>query len=445
MDRGRSDALGHDLRRQVPRSAHAQWVPPPDRPDPVELILTQDATRVPDLVPLRHRRMLVSPFTFLRGAAIVMAHDLAATPATGFAVQACGDAHLANFGLYGTPERNLVFDVNDFDETLPAPWEWDIKRLAASFVVAGRTYGTPADENSAMARACVRSYREHIREMAGWGHLRVWYAMVNAESVASILGATHKEAEQAIARARAGSSVHELSKLTEPAASGRRFLDRPPLIEHIAQGNSPETLKGMNEVHGQYRVSLEPERRVLLERYRLVDAARKVVGVGSVGTRCAVALLVGASDADPLFLQVKEAQASALEAVAGTSPFPNHAERIVRGQRLGQAASDVFLGWVRAADGRDYYIRQLADMKLTVDTEKLSPPQRTTYAEDCGWVLARAHARSGDPGAIGGYLGHGDEFDEALVTFANAYADQTERDRTAMLEAAKAGRIEVAP
>jgi uncharacterized protein (DUF2252 family) len=449
MDHGQSDVLGHELRRQVPRSAHARWVPPPDRPDPVDLILKQDAARVPELVPLRHKRMFVSPFTFLRGAAVVMAHDLAATPATGLKVQACGDAHLANFGLYGTPERNLVFDVNDFDETLPAPWEWDIKRLAASFVVAGRTYGRPAAENSATARACVRSYREHIREMAGWGHLQVWYTMVNAESVASILGATHREAEEAIVRARAGSSVHELSKMTEATGTGRRFLDRPPLIEHIPDhiidGNSPETLEGMNDLHAQYLDCLEPERRVLLERYRLLDAARKVVGVGSVGTRCAVALLIGATDADPLFLQVKEAQASVLEAVAGPSPYANHGERVVRGQRLCQAASDVFLGWVRADDGRDYYIRQLADMKLTVDTEKLSPLQRTTYAEDCGWVLARAHARSGDPAAIGGYLGHSDEFDEALVTFAHAYADQTERDRTAMLDAAKAGRIEVSP
>ena len=309
--------------------------------------------------------------------------------------------------------------------------------------MAGRSYGHPEAENQAQARAAVRSYRDHMRQMAGWSHLQVWYAMVDAEAVAPILGTTPKQAEQVIARARSGTVLQELSKLTQVTPGGRRFLDRPPLIEHITEGSSPETLGGMAELLGQYQASLEPERRVLLERYRLADAVRKVVGVGSVGTRCAVALLIGASDDDALFLQVKEAQASVLEAVAEPSPFPNHGERVVRGQRLCQAASDAFLGWVRAADGRDYYVRQLADMKLTVDTESLTAAQLTTYAQTCGWVLARAHARSGDPAAIGGYLGHGEEFDDALVTFATAYADQTERDYTTMRTAAKAGRIEV--
>ncbi len=445
VDRQRSDVTGHTLREKVPRSAHAVWDPPKDRADPVQLLLDQEATRLPELVGLRHARMLQSPFAFLRGAAVVMAHDLAATPATGLRVQAGGDAHLANFGLYGTPERNLIFDVNDFDETLPAPWEWDVKRLATSFVVAGRTYQHPAAVNSALAEACVRSYREHMREMAGWTHLQVWYAMVNAESVAPILGSTHKEAERTIAKAMNGSSNSQLlAKLTVKGDGGRRLLDRPPLIEHITTGDSPETFEGMAALHDQYRDCLDPERQVLLDRYRLVDAARKVVGVGSVGTRCAVALLIGASDEDSLFLQVKEAQASVLEAVAGRSPYDNHGERVVRGQRLDQAASDTFLGWVRARDGRDYYVRQLADMKLSVDTGELTAAQLTVYAQSCGWVLARAHARSGDPAAIGGYLGHSDDFDNAIVAFANASADQTERDYAALAAAAKAGRIEMA-
>ena len=443
MDRASSNALGHQLRETVPRSAHATWSPPKDRPDPVDLILSQDAQRVPELVPLRHKRMLESPFTFLRGAAIVMAHDLAATPATGLRVEACGDAHLANFGFYGTPERHMIFDVNDFDETCSAAWEWDIKRLVSSLVVAGQVYGRPAAENRATALACARSYREHLREMAGWGHLQVWYHMVDAEVAKPILAANPKAAEHTIAHALAGSSnADELSKLTVQGPDGRRFVDKPPLLEHITSGESPETMEGVKALHRSYAASLEPERRVLLDRYRLLDAARKVVGVGSVGTRCAVALFIGAGDDDPLFLQVKEAQASVLEAAAGPSPYRNHGERVVRGQRLCQAASDMFLGWVRGEDGRDYYVRQLADMKISVDTASLTAAQLTTYAEVCGWVLARSHARSGDPAAIAGYLGHADEFDRAMVAFGESYADQTAKDHATMVKAAKTGRIE---
>ena len=446
MDRQESDALGRRKRQAVPRSAHQAWAPPPERPDPVQILLEQDSTRVPELVGLRHSRMLASPFTFLRGAAAVMARDLQHTPTTGMNVQACGDAHLANFGLYGTPERRLIFDVNDFDETLAAPWEWDVKRLAASFVVAGRTYGHADAENDAMAAATLQRYRAHMVEAASMSHLEVWYASVDAETVAPILGATPREAERTIEKARTGSSTsHELSKLTTTSGGQRRFADHPPLVEHVDQGTGPETLTGAREIHARYRASLEPERRALLDRYRLVDAVRKVVGVGSVGTRCAVGLLIGASQNDALFLQVKEAQASVLEAVTAPSPFPNHAERVVRGQRLCQAASDVFLGWVRADDGRDYYVRQLADMKLSVDTEALSSAQLADYAEACGWVLARAHARSGDPAAIAGYLGSGDTFDTAVVAFANAYADQTERDHAAFVAAARAGRIAPGP
>jgi len=442
MDLQQSAALGRQKRKQVPRSAHRAWAPPPERPDPVQILLDQESTRVPELVGLRHHRMLASPFTFLRGAAAVMALDLQHTPTTGLKVQACGDAHLANFGLYGTPERRMIFDVNDFDETLAAPWEWDVKRLACSFVVAGRTYGHADAENDAMAAACVRRYHAHMVEAASMSHLEVWYARVDAQSVDRILGATPAEAERTIQKARAGTSTsHELSKLTTTSGGSRRFVDHPPLVEHIDQGSGPETQAGGLAIHARYRASLDPERRVLLDRYQLVDTVRKVVGVGSVGTRCSVGLLVGASPDDALFLQVKEAQASVLEAVTASSPFPNHAERVVRGQRLCQAASDLFLGWVRAADGRDYYVRQLADMKLSVDSETLSSAQLADYAEACGWVLARAHARSGDPAAIAGYLGTGDTFDAAVVAFANAYADQTERDFADFAAAARSGRV----
>jgi uncharacterized protein (DUF2252 family) len=429
------DARGRALRDAVPRAAHAPWSPPPDRPDPVALIEAQDRTRVPELVPLRHERMAISAFSFLRGAAVVMAHDLAHTPATGMRVEACGDAHLANFGLYGTPERNLIFDVNDFDETLPAPWEWDVKRLAASFVVAARAYNHAPAECEAAAEASVRSYREHIRHLGSQRYLDVWYAVVKAEEVASILAPTMKAAEASIARTRSESGTEELAKLTVLKGGQRRFVEKPPLLTHIDKGHSPETLEGMADLLEYYRASLEPERRVLLDRYHLVDAARKVVGVGSVGTRCAVGLLLGAGPEDPLFLQVKEAQASVLEPIAGPSLDANHGERVVRGQRLSQAASDLFLGWVRGRDGRDYYVRQLADMKLSVAAQVLTSAQLIAYAGACGWVLARAHARSGEPAAIGAYLGAGTSFDSAVTAFARAYANQTEKDYRAFCAA----------
>lgn len=455
MDTAAAETHGRSLRDSVPRSSHAEWSPPADRADPVALLTAQDHNRVPELVPLRHQRMLASPFAFLRGAAVVMAHDLAATPATGLIVEAAGDAHLANFGLYGTPERNLIFDLNDFDETLPAPWEWDLKRLAASVVVAGRGAGRTAPQCQDAAAAAVRSYRDHIRTMATWTHLQVWYAVVDAAVVAPLLGATEKLGERAIERTRAETGAEELSKLTrtEPTRGGGtvgepRFIDAPPLVVHEPGGpaEGPGSLAGMRQVLADYTGSLDPERRVLLGRYRLVDAVRKVVGVGSVGTRCAAALLLGgAGSGDPLFLQVKEASASVLEAVARPSAFANHGERVVRGQRLCQAASDLFLGWVRGADGRDYYVRQLHDMKRSVDTTALSAEQLATYASACGWVLARSHARSGDPVAIGAYLGNSDTFDRAVASFAEAYADQTEADHAALAKAARSGRIPVSP
>jgi len=455
-------ARGQALREAVPRSSHAAWSPGKHRPDPVALLRAQDRERLPELIGLRHERMRASPFAFLRGAAIVMAHDLGTTPAAGNRVEACGDCHLANFGLYGTPERNLIFDVNDFDETLPAPWEWDLKRLATSFVVASRSYGHSEEQAKTSAGAAMESYRTHIREMGRWTNLKVWYSQVTAEEVDRILALPRAEAAATIAKARAAVPAEELTKLTEKVKGQRRFRDDPPLLVHVPQAgapqagapqagapqagapqtggpesDSPESVAGMAVLLANYRVTLEPERRVLLDRYRLVDAVRKVVGVGSVGTRCATALLLGSSDADPLFLQVKEAQASVLEAVAGPSAYANHAERVVRGQRLAQAASDLFLGWVRGRDGRDYYVRQLSDMKRSVDTTVLAPGQLADYARACGWVLARAHARSGDAAVIGAYLGAGDAFDAAVVEFATRYADQTEKDFEAFVAATR--------
>ncbi|HWD08715.1 MAG TPA: DUF2252 domain-containing protein [Actinomycetota bacterium] len=426
-------ARGQALRKEVPRAHQAAWSPPKNRPDPVQLIHAQDRERLADLVELRHQRMSASPFAFLRGAAVVMAHDLASTAVAGNRVEACGDCHLANFGLYGTPERNLIFDVNDFDETLPAPWEWDLKRLASSFVVAARSYHHPEEKAKQAARAAVESYRTRIREMGRWTNLEVWYCRVTAEEAYQTLALPKAEAEATIAKARAVVPAQELSKLTEVVNGQPRFKDDPPLLCHVPQSSSPasdspESVGGMAVLLANYQASLEPDRRVLFGRYRLVDAVRKVVGVGSVGTRCATALLLGSSDADPLFLQVKEAQASVLEAAAGASLYANHAERVVNGQRLAQAASDLFLGWVRGRDGRDYYVRQLADMKRSVDTEVLAPGQLADYARACGWVLARAHARSGDAAVIGAYLGASDAFDNALVEFACRYADQTEKD-----------------
>ncbi|HEU5004120.1 MAG TPA: DUF2252 domain-containing protein [Actinomycetota bacterium] len=442
MSKEALEGRGSALRERVPRSSHAAWSPPADRADPVALLSAEDEHRVAELVPLRYQRMLASPFAFLRGAAVVMAHDLATAPATGLRVEAAGDAHLANFGLYGTPERNLIFDLNDFDETLPAPWEWDVKRLAASAVVAGRTAGRSGLECQEAARAAVQSYREHIRTMAAWTHLEVWYAAVDATAVASLLGATEKLGERAIARTRAETGAEELAKLTATPAAGDapRFVEDPPLVVHETGG--PGSVSGMDRLLAGYAGSLEPERRVLLGRYRLVDAVRKVVGVGSVGTRCAAALLLGGAGAgDALFLQVKEASASVLEPAAGRSAYGNHGERVVRGQRLCQAASDLFLGWVRGADGRDYSVRQLHDMKRSVDATALSGPQLASYASVCGWVLARSHARSGDPVAIAAYLGNSDSFDRALVSFAEAYADQNERDHAALAQAVRSGRI----
>jgi uncharacterized protein (DUF2252 family) len=422
---------GRALRRSVPRSSHAVW-DPSGRPSPLLLLEESNRRRLPDLVPIRDARMRASPFAFLRGAPGVMARDLATTPVTGITVQACGDAHMLNFGLFATPERNLSFGLNDFDETLPAPWEWDVKRLATSLVVAARTVGLDQALGRQAAEAMVRTYREQMARYAGMRLLEVWYSRVDAAAIVAMARGRRKRAVAArLAAAEHHTSLNAMPKLTEPAAGGRRFVEDPPLLTHVA----PCDERWVGEVLGRYRATLSAERRGLLGRFRPVDAARKVVGVGSVGTRCYVVLLVGEHPDDPLLLQVKQAAASVLEPHAGASRYRHPGHRVVAGQRLLQTASDIFLGWT--GDGTaEFYVRQLWDMKGGIHLETLDPADLAPYGRLCGWVLARAHARSGDAAAaISGYLGSGDQFDRAVGTFAEAYADQTEADWAAFSRA----------
>jgi uncharacterized protein (DUF2252 family) len=428
------------LRAQVPRSSHAAWEPPPSRRDPVVVLQEQEAERVPELVPIRHERMMASPFTFFRGAAAVMAEDLATTPSSGLRVQACGDAHLLNFGIYATPERRLVFDVNDFDETLPATFEWDVKRLAASVAVAGRARGFGAKLCEDAARAAATSYRTRIAASANMGHLDVWYARLDVEELMALMRRAEARRLEAgvLRKAHRATSLGALDKLTQVLDGQRRIVDSPPLIEHLPERDA--RIDATVVVRG-YRSSLADETRALLGRYRMIDWARKVVGVGSVGTDDAIVLLIGDSDRDPLFLQVKEAQPSVLEPFAGRSRYANQGRRVVAGQRLTQAASDIFLGWIRIEE-RDYYVRQLRDMKGSVPIEKLSAKELTQYARGCGAALGDGHARSGDSVAIAAYLGRSDSFDRAIGKFALTYADQTERDHAAFVDAVRSGRLE---
>jgi uncharacterized protein (DUF2252 family) len=428
-----SSETGRDLRARVPRSSHADWSPSPRRRDPVEVLRVQEATRISSLLPVRHERMAVSPFTYFRGAAAVMAEDLAQTPCCGLRVQACGDAHLLNFGTFATPERRLVFDVNDFDETLEAPFEWDVKRLATSLVVAGRDLHLAPAETETAARAAVAAYRTRMAACAGMGHLEVWYARLDADELAHLAQRADDRqlAADVLRKAQHRTSLGALDKLTELVDGTRRIIDSPPLVQHL-----PNPGGGVDAaaVIGAYADSLEDARRALLRRYRLVDWARKVVGVGSVGTDDSIVLLMGASDSDPLFLQVKEATASVLEPFAGASPYDNHGRRVVAGQRRVQSASDLFLGWTRLGE-RDYYVRQLRDMKGSVPVEKLSAAELAQYGQACGEALALGHARSGEPAAIAAYLGGGDRFDRAIAAFAGAYADQNASDYEAFLAA----------
>jgi uncharacterized protein (DUF2252 family) len=447
-------AIGKAARAEVPRSSHAGFEPSSDRPDPIALLEGQAVTRVPELVPIRYGRMLTSSFAFFRGSALIMASDLSQTPTSGLRVQLCGDAHLSNFGVFASAERSLVFDINDFDETLPGPWEWDVKRLAASLAVAGRQNGYTAKERDAIVRASVAAYREAMRSFAGVSNLTVWYARKDvdellAEGRSRVTKSMIRRTEKTVAKARTSDSLRAFSKLTHEVDGERRIIANPPLIEPIHEllpsGEQDVLYEQLRDMVRSYSETLRSDRRILLEQFRLVDVARKVVGVGSVGTRAWIVLMLGRDGQDALFLQVKEAQPSVLaEFVGGESG--NDGKRVVDGQHLMQASSDIFLGWVRVkspADGkeRDFYVRQLKDWKGSAEVEVMVPLGMQIYAELCGWTLARAHARSGDRVAIASYLGSGDTFDRALSSFAEAYADQNERDYQALVDAAASGRI----
>jgi uncharacterized protein (DUF2252 family) len=448
-------ARGKAARKEVPRAGHASFEPLSTRADPVELLERQAKTRVPELVPIRYGRMLVSPFTFYRGAAMIMAYDLAATPRSGLTVQCCGDAHLSNFGVFASPERRLMFDVNDFDETLPGPWEWDVKRLAASMLIAARDNGFRAKEQDKIVLDTVGRYRTAMAEFAEMKDLEVWYSRLDIESVLQDYGSQFKPSlvkrtKKTLAKARTKDSMTAFAKLTHIVDGKVQIVDQSPLIvpiEQLAQGQERESL--FDELHQLlrgYRDTLEFDRRVLLEQFELTDFARKVVGVGSVGTRAWIALLLGRDSQDPLFLQIKEAEASVLEEFLGASEFPNHGERVVIGQRLMQATSDIFLGWLHVDAGldgnaRDFYVRQLKDWKGSAEIEQMVPKAMATYGNLCGWTLARAHARSGDRIAIAAYLGNGDSFDRAILEFSKTYADQNDRDYHELAAAVKSGRI----
>jgi len=445
---------GKAARAEVPLESHAVFDPPPDRPDPVSLLEQQAESRLPELVPVRYGRMMVSPFTYYRGAALPMASDLAATPVTGLAVQACGDAHLSNFGVFGSAERRLVFDVNDFDETLPGPWEWDVKRLAASLEVAARDNGFADNRRREIVTATMASYREAMRSFAKMTNLDVWYARADMDQLQ--LGSQlnlrqRKMVDKGMTKARTRDSMQEVAKLTQQVNGRPRIISDPPLLVPIDE-LIPEQVgrtafeSQLAELIARYRRTLETDRRYLLEQFEFCDMARKVVGVGSVGTRCWIVLLLGRDDSDPLFLQVKEAEASVLSRFAGASKYANQGQRVIAGKRLMQATSDIFLGWQRIQAGldgktRDFYVRQLRDWKLSLDIETMVPRGMRIYGELCGWTLARAHARSGDRIAISAYLGRSDVFDQAITQFADAYADQNERDHEALVAAAASGRI----
>jgi uncharacterized protein (DUF2252 family) len=460
-------AQGKEARNLTPLSSHAGWVPAPGRPDPVGLLAEQNLTREPDLVPVRHGRMLVSPFTFYRGAAKIMAADLAATPTAGLNVQLCGDAHLSNFGAFASPERRLLFDLNDFDETLPGPFEYDVKRLAASFTIAARNNGFAKADTKAATLGSVAAYREAMAGFAQMGTMDIWYAHLDEDQLLSGIQSataeaakaskkTAKAAKQAgrtarrsAAKAHTRDSLQALSKLGERVDGQYRIVSQPPIVVPARELAATYGLSGdqmgrvLREQFRGYRATLQDDRRRLLERFQFVDMARKVVGVGSVGTRAFIVLLQGRDQQDPLFLQVKEATRSVLEGPLRKSRFKQPGERVVQGQRMMQAASDIFLGWTKGVeDDRYFYWRQLRDMKGSAVVESMAPVALNFYAGICGWTLARAHARSGDPVAIAAYLGESDRFDRSIVDFSKGYADQNELDYQAFAEAIRSGRLE---
>ncbi len=450
-------ARGKAARAAVPRESHAVFDPPAGRPDVVGLLEQQAQSRVPELVPIRYGRMLVSPFAYFRGAALPMASDLARTPTTGLVVQACGDAHLSNFGIFASPERKFLFDVNDFDETLPGPWEWDIKRLAASLEVAGRGNGFSRKQRREIVTASVASYRSAMRTFAGMGNLGVWYARIDLDLVEEMfqpgMAARSRKImdKSVVAKARTRDSMQAFSKLCGTVEGRMRIIADPPLIMPVSHLLPEERDRlgfeaQLNDLIARYRRTLDPSHRLLFQRYQLADLGRKVVGVGSVGTRCWIFLFTDTEGADPLFLQGKEAQRSVLSDFVGESKYTNQGQRVVAGQRLMQPVSDIFLGWVRtdrSLDGQthDFYVRQLRDWKYSLDIDAMRPPGMLVYGELCGWTLARAHARSGDAVAIATYLGRADVFDQAIADFAATYADQNERDYLALATAAATGRI----
>ena len=449
-------AAGKAAREATPRASHGEWEPAARRRDPVKVLEEQAKSRVPELVPIRYGRMLASAFTFYRGTAAIMAMDLAKTPDSGLRVQACGDAHLSNFGAFAAPDRRLVLDVNDFDETLPGPWEWDVKRLAASFEIAGRDRDFTRKQTRAAVLSAVRNYREAMREFAGMRNLDVWYARLDVDTVLAEVSKVAKKrqmktARKNVAKAEKKNSLKAFDRLVHEVDGEPRIISDPPLIvpirELVSSDREEELEERLREMLGSYRDSLKGDRRHLFDSYRLVDIARKVVGVGSVGTRAWVLLMMGRDGQDPLFLQAKEAGASVLEPHIGESEFGNHGQRVVEGQWLMQAASDVLLGWLPALGiddrKRDFYVRQLWDGKRSVAVETLPPEGLAVYGRVCGWVLARAHARTGDRIAIGAYLGKGDSFDQAIADFSERYADQNELDYYALADAAKSGRIAV--
>lgn len=447
-------ALGKDARDLAPLESHAEFTPDSSR-DPVGLLLEQAKSRVPELVPIRHGRMLVSPFTYYRGAALPMAADLATTPTSGLRVQLCGDAHLSNFGAFASPSRRLVFDVNDFDETLPGPFEWDVKRLAASLAVAGRDNGFSEKDRRKIVLAAAESYRTAMRAFAGQHFMDVWYAHLDVDDAISEFRSQFKAkkiraTEKMVAKARTQDSMRAQAKLTTEADGQRRIVSDPPLIEPVEEVfpevQADQIYKLIREVLAKYQRTLQSDRKHLVGHFTLVQLARKVVGVGSVGTRAWIALMEGGDGTEPLFLQAKEAQVSVLAAYCGHSQYSNQGERVVAGQHLMQAESDIFLGWTRviAPDGvgRDFYVRQLKDWKFSVPIEQMVPAGMKIYARMCGWTLARAHARSGDRVALAAYLGSSAKFDHAIAVFAESYADQNERDHAALQAAVKDGRVQ---
>jgi uncharacterized protein (DUF2252 family) len=440
-----SRAQGKALRDKVPRESHAQFTGD-GRPDPVDIVLAANKGRLQELVPIRHGRMLLSPLAFLRGTAAVMASDLSRTPVTGIRVQACGDCHLNNFGAFGTPERQMNFDINDFDETIPAPWEWDVKRLAVSFVTAGREIGLKERDCLATAESVARSYRNRMARYAEMLAFDVWYDHIDIEQVVAAMPPSIKKtltAELETARLHTVGD-HCFPKLVEHSRGRPRIKDDPPLIFHLPRHGHKDVRSTAIRALRMYRRTLDDHRRVLLDRFRLFDLAVKVVGVGSVGRMCMIMLFM-ATDNDPLFLQIKQANASVLEPYAGKSAYSNHGERIVVGQRLMQSAGDMMLGWTAGnLAGRNYYLRQLHDMKYSPELGDMGAAGLRIYAKLCGWTLARAHARSGDPAMISGYLGNSDVFDQAIVNFTASYSDQIESDYQAMRLAADQGRLKVA-